>query len=80
MADVDEYEETGQLLALQNVTIDHCFQLLHRLFTTVSIAVAWKIDDVPAVIDEEVIDKLCLSGSGRGLGQLAVAAKHIDKR
>ena len=80
VTDVDEYEEAGQLLALQDVTTDHCFQLFHRLFTTLCIAVAWEIDDVPLFVDEEMVDAHGFARGGGGECQILPASEGIDER
>ena len=44
------------------------------------VAVARQVDQIPAVVDAEVVDEPRLAGGRRDLGQPLAAGEHVDER
>ena len=59
---VDEDKEAGHLLALQNVGLYDALNLFLAFLSALGIAVARKVDDVPVLINQEMIDEMVFPG------------------
>ena len=79
MARVDEYKKIGHLLARQDVAANHSLQPIARIFAASGIAIAGEVDDVPTVVDDEMIDEHRLAGRRRRGGKAFARSEHIDK-
>ena len=77
---VDKHKEVGHLLTLEHIVLDNALELLAAVFAAAGITIAWQVNDVPLVVDEEVVYKQRLARSGRCLSQALVVGEHIDKR
>ena len=80
MAYVDEHKQVGHLMAVEHVRVDHRAQLLAGVFAPPCVAVAWEVDDIPAVVDQKMVYEHSLSGSRRSHCQAFSAGQHIDER
>ena len=79
MTAVDEQEEVGHLLSLQDITLNHLAQALAVFLAPLGIAVAGEIHEIPAVVDEEVVDEHGLAWRRAREGQSFVASEHVDE-
>ena len=79
VAAVDEDKEAGHLLALQNVGLYDALNLFLAFLSALGIAVARKIDDVPVLINQEVIDEHGLSRSCGCHGESFTPRQHVDE-
>ena len=77
--DIDQHEDVDQLLALQNVAANHLVQLVHLLLGALGKTVAGKVDEIPLLIYNKVVDEQRLAWRGGGLRQLLVVGEHVDK-
>lgn len=78
-ARVNEHEEAGELLTVEDIVGNEILEFFHFLFSSFGVAITWKIHKVPIAIDYEVVDKHGLSGSGRGHGKGAAPSEHVDE-
>ena len=58
------HKDISQLLALQNITAYHLFQLLLYGLRTLGETIARKVNQIPFVVDDEVVDKQRLTRCG----------------
>ena len=79
VAAVDEDEQVCHLLTPENVAFDDAFEAVAVGFASASVAVAGKIDDIPLVVDEDVVDKHGLTGSRRSHGETGLSCEHVDE-
>ena len=63
MAAVDEDKEAGHLLALQDIGLYDALNLLLSFLSASGVAIAGKVDDIPVLVDQEMIDEHCFSGN-----------------
>lgn len=80
VAYVDEHKQVGHLMAVEHVRVDHRAQLLAGVFAPPCVAVAWEVDDIPAVVDQKMVYEHSFSGGRRSHGQAFSAGQHIDER
>lgn len=80
MTGVDEQEEAHQVVAPRSIVDDQTPELFALLPPHPGIAVARQVGQVPGVIDEEVVDELCLAGSGGDTCQVLSLRQHVDER
>ena len=76
---VDEDKEAGHLLALQNVGLYDALNLFLAFLSALGIAVARKVDDVPVLINQEMIDEHGLSRSCGRHGESFTSRQHVDE-
>ena len=57
MPAVDQDEQTSQLLPFQHIIRDHLVQTASLLLTDFGITISWKVHNVPAVVDQKMIDQ-----------------------
>ena len=79
MPDVDEHKHIDQLFSHENIRTDHLLQLLLHHLGTFGKAIARKVNQIPLVVDDEMVDEQSLARCSGGFGQPLVVAKHIDK-
>ena len=77
---VDQDEQDHQFLRLRDVAFDHPAQAVAAFLGHAGVAVAGQVDQVPAVVDQEMVDELGFPGGGGRLGQLPVVAEEVDER
>jgi len=77
---VDEDENSHQVFAFAKVILDHFLPFFPAGQGNLCKAIAGQIDDIPLVVDIEMIDQLGFAGGAGGLGQLVIVANHIDQR
>ena len=58
---------------------DNLAEFLPALLREFGVTVAGEVDEIPAVVDEEMVDELGLARSGRGHRELALPRQHVDK-
>ena len=80
MATVEQDEEARELLATEDVRFDDLPQPVTVLATASGVTVSGQVDQVPAVVDDEMVDELRLTGLLRRHGQLFASRQHIDQR
>ena len=80
MPAVDENKYIDEVLAFTEIVFDHLFPFFPLVYRYLGEAITRQIDDIPGVVDIEMVDQLCLPGSAGGLCQFVVFAKHIDHR
>ena len=76
---IDQEKQADQVFSFQYIIPDHLHHLLPLGTGHSGITVPWQVNQVPFVIDQEMIDQL---GFPRGRGcfcQLVPVGKHIDK-
>ena len=64
VAYVDEQEEVGHLFASEDVALDDLRELVLGLLAALRVAIAWKVDEIPGLIDEEMVDEHRLARCG----------------
>ena len=64
VAHIDEHEDVSQLLALQNITAYHLFQLFLYGLRALCETIARKVNQIPFVVDDKVVDKQRLARCG----------------
>ena len=79
-ARIDKHEEEVHLLALQNVVGDELGELATGGLRHTCVAITWQVHQVPTIVDEEVVDKFCLTWCARHLSQSLHPCKHIHQR
>ena len=79
MAAVDEDKEAGHLLALQDIGLYDALNLLLSFLSASGVAIAGKVDDIPVLVDQEMIDEHCFSGGCGCHGKPFPPCQHIDK-
>ena len=79
VAHVDKYKNVSQLWTLQNIAGNHLLQLFLYGLRTLGEAIARQVDQIPLVVDDEMVDKQGLSRCGRCLGESLVVAEHVDE-
>ena len=79
VAYVDEQEEVGHLFSSEDVALDDLREFVFGLLAALRVAIAGKVDEIPGLVDEEVVDEHRLARSGRGHGQLGLAGEHVDE-
>ena len=80
MATVNEDEEQNELLTLQYIVLDHPSQTVTAVLAEACVAVAGEVNEVPRVVDDEVIDELRLPWLLRSHRQSLACGEHIDER
>ena len=79
MPTVYQHEYVGKVRTLAQVVFDHLLPFLPLSLRHLCKTITGKVDDVPFIVDVEMIDQLCFAGSTGGLGQLIVIADHVDQ-
>ena len=79
MSCVKEHEEAVEVLPIEDVVPNHTIKLLPYGFRNLREAVAWEVDEVPRLINDEMVDELCFPRRGRDLSQSILLGKHIDE-
>ncbi len=79
MAAVDEDKEAGHLLALQYIGLYDALNLFLPFLSAFGIAVSRKVDDVPVLVDQEMIDEHGLSRGCGCHGKPFPPCQHIDE-
>ena len=79
VAAVDKDENGHQVFAFAEVILDHFFPFFPAGQGNLGEAITGKVDDIPFVVDVEMIDQLGLTGGTGGLGQFLTVADHIDQ-
>ena len=79
-ARIDQHEEEIHLLALEDVVEDQLRELFALPFRDARVTVAGQVDQVPAAVDQEMVDQPCFAGSGRDFGQRRRVGQQVDKR
>ena len=78
--DVHQHEQEVHLLALDDVVGDQFRKLAALGFRRAGVAVAGQVDQIPGVVDAEVVYEARLSGRSRHLGQSCAGGEHVDER
>ena len=77
-ATVDQDEHADQILSVFDITVEHHFPRLAVFLGTLCKTISWQVDQIPLVVDYEVIYRYCLSRSRRCLCKLLFVCQHID--
>ena len=72
-------KQTSHLFALQYITFYNTFDLFLPFLSPFGVAVSRKVYNVPALVDEEMVDEHGLSRCGRGHGEPFSPGQHIDE-
>ena len=80
VAAVDKDENIHQVFAFAKIILDHFLPFFPAGQGNLGEAITGKVDDIPFVVDREMIDQLCLAGCSGRLGQVGIIAQHIDQR
>ncbi len=80
VARVDQQEEVGHLAALEYVAFDDFLQTLAVCLAALGVSVAREVHDVPAVVDQEVVDQHGLAWCRGCHGKILAPCKHVDER
>lgn len=79
MSTIYKHKKVSQTGAFQNIIFYDLLKGLTRLLAHFGVSVARQVDQVPKVVDLEMIDQLSLSRPTRSLGQTLSLGKHIDQ-
>ncbi len=79
-SDVDQYEEEMEPFAAEYIIEDDFRELAAGRLRGAGIAVAGQVDQIPTVVDAEMVDKPCFARGSRDLGQPVAACQHVDER
>ena len=79
VSDVDEHKDIAELLTLKDIGAYHLVELVLHGLGAFGIAVSGEVDEIPFVVDDEMVDEQRLTGSGGSLCQAFVVAKHVDE-
>ena len=79
VARVYEQEQTCKVLALTNVALYHARKFLLLGFAAACIAIAWKVDEIPRLVDEEVVYQQRLARHRRCFGKSLAPRQHVDE-
>lgn len=77
---VRQYEQEVHLLALEHIVGDDFGELAAFGFRRAGVSVSGQIDQIPCVVDPEVVDEPCLAGRSRYFGQPLPSGEHVDER
>src|SRR5260221_2287215 len=80
MAAIDEYKNTHKILSFAEIVFDHLLPFFPLTLGDLGEAITGQIDDVPFVVDVEMIDQLGFPGGIGSFGQLVIIGKHADQR
>ncbi len=72
-------KQTSHLFALQYITFYNTFDLFLPFLSPFGVAISRKVYNVPALVDEEMVDEHGLSRCGRGHGEPFSPGQHIDE-
>ena len=78
--DVRQHEQEVHLLALENVVGDEFRELSALRLRRAGVAVAGQIDEIPGVVDAEMVHQTGFAGRSRHLGQPSAGGEHVDER
>ena len=79
MAAVDEQEKVGHLHTAENVALNDVSQFIALLLASAGVAVAWEVNNVPGVVDEEMVDEQRLAWGGGSHCQPVPTGEHVDE-
>ena len=79
MPAIDKDEDADEVLPFAQIIFDHLFPLFTLVLGDFGEAITREVDDIPGIVDVEMVDQLRLTGRTGGLGQLIAVAKHIDQ-
>ncbi len=79
-SDVDQYEEEMEPFAAEYIIEDDFRELAAGRLRGAGIAVAGQVDQIPTVVDAEMVDKPCFARGSRDLGQPVAVCQHVDER
>ena len=77
---IHQHKEEVHLLALEHIVHKDLGKLATLILRHTGVALAGQIDQIPITIDAEVVDKTCLAGCCRDLGQALATREHINER
>ena len=77
---VDQHEEEVHLLRPEHVVGDEFREFAPFALRDAGVAVARQVDQIPAVVDQEMVDEPCLTRRSRYFGQRTVAGEQVDER
>ena len=80
MPAIDKDEDADEVLPFAQIIFDHLFPLFTLVLGDFGEAITGEVDDIPGIVDVEMVDQLRLTGRTGGLGQFIAVAKHIDQR
>lgn len=78
-AAVDEEKKIKERLALPDVSVNHALEFLLHDLAALREAVAGEVDEIPLLVDEEMVDEDGLSRRERSLGEACAASEHVDE-
>ena len=79
MARINKKKEVHHLFATQDIARYHPLQFVPLLLSPLGIAIAGKVDEIPLIINNKVVDEYRLARCGRRLGEARPARQHVDK-
>ena len=77
---VDQHEKAHQVGPVNGILLDHFGKSLALFLRYLGVPVAGQVAQVPAVIDQEMVDQSCFPGCGRCFRQVFPLHQHIDER
>ena len=78
-AAVEEDEEAGELLALEEVVVDHLLPFGPAGLGNAGVTVAGQVHEVPAFVDDEVVEELRFAGGGGDLREGLPAGEQVNE-
>lgn len=78
-AAIEEDEQAAELLALEEVVVDHLLPFRAAGLGYPGITIAWQVHEVPAFVDDEVVEQLCFSGGGGDFGEGFPAGEQVHE-
>ena len=79
-ADVRQHEQEVHLLAFEYVVGDELRKLSALRLRRAGIAVAGQVDEIPRVVDAEMVHQPGFAGCSRHFGQASAGGEHVDER
>ena len=80
VAAVDEDENCHQVFPFAKIIFDHFLPFLPTADRDFGKTVTGEIDNIPFIVDIEMIDELCLTRRAGGLGQPLIIGNQVDQR
>ena len=78
-ARIDQNEDVGQLFAFEHIVGGHFLPKGAVVAGSARIAIAREIDEIPLLVDEEMVDELGFAGASACFSEVLHTRQHIDE-
>ena len=79
MSDINQQKNCFQLFRLVQIILNHFSPFRLDFYVSVGIAITRKVYHIKAVVQQEIVDELCLARLFADFCELAVVRQHIDE-